>query len=770
GRSAAEGVCRRGLRLLLAHARRPAGAAPALAPLRPRDRRAAWRGAGQGVRRRGVRAAGQGRHAADGAGHQERDAPGHRRRAVDERRDEEGGDGQTRSGGRSHRLPRHVARIRLDSRHARRGAGQPAAGGTVRPAARPEEDRPAGGSRRVEHDAADRQRLPQPEPHQHQLPGRHPAAAVLSRRTRRGGELRRRRRRHRSRADARLRRSRAQVRRRRQRARLVDRDRCEIVRGARVVRRRSVFRLHRGARHEDQRPPHAGREHGRQRRPASRADGLPRRPRRPGEGEDRRLHAGAAALSRLGAAVVRVVASGGGTPEGANQPAFVQPVSRQRSGVEHARVPEGVLVQGECADGAAAGVPRVVRRGQVGRVGQVGQVGRDHVEGVRKMKQMSRRIAAFIVVTIVLALPFAVAHIRLRAQAQSAAPASPAPPAQSSSGLQLDAIDRSVDACTDFYKFACGNWMAKNPVPADRSSWGRFDELQERNNETLKKILEGAPGADAGSRKIGDYYASCMDESAINAKGAAPLDPLLKKVAALTSANALAPLVAELHTIGVKPFFNFGTEADFKDASVEMAIADQGGMGLPDRDYYSRDDAKSVELRKQYVEHVGKMASLLGDPADRAAKSAEAVMKIETALAKAALDVVARRDPNQIYHKLSAAELQKLTPQFQWQQYFTGIGSPPIYALNVTEPDFFKAMGQTIADTPLDDLKAYLRWHIVHASAVILSAPFVNENFRFYGTQLTGAKELRPRWKRCVQYTDSDLGEALGQAFVKEAF
>ena len=386
------------------------------------------------------------------------------------------------------------------------------------------------------------------------------------------------------------------------------------------------------------------------------------------------------------------------------------------------------------------------------------------------MKQMSRRIAAFIVVTLVLALPFAVAHIRLRAQAQSAAPASPAPPAQSSSGLQLDAIDRSVDACTDFYKFACGNWMAKNPVPADRSSWGRFDELQERNNETLKKILEGAPGADAGSRKIGDYYASCMDESAINAKGAAPLDPLLKKVAALTSANALAPLVAELHTIGVKPFFNFGTEADFKDASVEMAIADQGGMGLPDRDYYSRDDVKSVELRKQYVEHVGKMASLLGDPADRAAKSAEAVMKIETALAKAALDVVARRDPNQIYHKLSAAELQKLTPQFQWQQYFTGIGSPPIYALNVTEPDFFKAMGQTIADTPLDDLKAYLRWHIVHASAVILSAPFVNENFRFYGTQLTGAKELRPRWKRCVQYTDSDLGEALGQAFVKEAF
>ena len=387
--------------------------------------------------------------------------------------------------------------------------------------------------------------------------------------------------------------------------------------------------------------------------------------------------------------------------------------------------------------------------------------------------QISRRFRAFIVAAA-LAFASGTAHSQLGAQST---PAPPAQPASSASGLQLDAMDKSVDACTDFYKFACGNWMANNPVPADRSSWGRFDELQERNNETLKKILESAAaGTDAGAKKIGDYYASCMDESAINSKGAAPLDPLLKKIAALTSPTALAPLVAELHTIGINPFFGFGTEADFKDASVEMAIADQGGMGLPDRDYYFRDDAKSVELRKQYVEHVGKMAGLLGDTPERAAAlgqglgQAEAVMKIETALAKAALDVVSRRDPNKIYHKLSVAELQALTPQFQWQQYFSGIGSPPIYALNVTEPDFFKALGQTIASTPIDELKAYLRWHVAHASAAILSAPFVNENFRFYGTLLTGAKELRPRWKRCVQYTDDDLGEALGQAFVKEAF
>ncbi len=365
-----------------------------------------------------------------------------------------------------------------------------------------------------------------------------------------------------------------------------------------------------------------------------------------------------------------------------------------------------------------------------------------------------------IVALTFVALPLA--SVLARAQA-------PAPPP--ASGLQLDALDRSADACTDFYQFACGGWVAKNPVPADRASWGRFEELQERNNDTLHRILDtAATGADPSSKKIGDYYASCMDEAAIDAKGARPLDPLLEKIDALTSVSNLAPLVAELHTIGVNPFFGFGAEADFKDASVEMAIADQGGMGLPDRDYYVRDDAKSVELRKQYVDHVGKMAALAGAPAEQAAAAAQAVMKLETALAKNALDAVNRRDPNKIYHKLSTAELQALTPQFQWQQYFTGIGAPPIYALNVTEPDFFKALGQTLSSTPIGEIKSYLRWHLAHASAAVLSKGFVDENFHFYGTALTGAKELRPRWKRCVQYTDGDLGEALGQAFVKEAF
>ena len=384
---------------------------------------------------------------------------------------------------------------------------------------------------------------------------------------------------------------------------------------------------------------------------------------------------------------------------------------------------------------------------------------------------MTRRlVSAAVFVALPLAAILWQSQTRIFAQ-QPQAPARPASPTSSASGLQLDALDRGADACTDFYQFACGGWIAKNPVPPDRASWGRFEELQEHNNDTLHKILDAAAaGRDPESKKIGDYYASCLDETAIDAKGAGPLDPLLKKIAALSSVNDLAPLVAELHTIGINAFFQFGSQADFKDASVEMAIADQGGLGLPDRDYYFRDDAKSVDVRTQYVDHIGRMSALLGAVGDQAKASAQHAMTIETALARSALDAVSRRDPNKVYHKMSNAELQALTPQFMWSRYFSGIGSPPVYALNVAEPDFFKALGQIVATTPLDQIKAYLRWQVAHASAPVLAKPFVDENFRFYGTALTGAKELRPRWKRCVQYTDTDLGEALGQAFVKEAF
>ncbi|HXI32411.1 MAG TPA: M13 family metallopeptidase, partial [Vicinamibacterales bacterium] len=386
---------------------------------------------------------------------------------------------------------------------------------------------------------------------------------------------------------------------------------------------------------------------------------------------------------------------------------------------------------------------------------------------------MRRHLIAFTFV----ALPLAV----VLAHAQPTTPVAQAFRPASESGLDLSLIDRGADPCTDFYAYACGGWTKNQPIPADRSSWGVAERLQEQNETRLRKILEDAgKSTDAETKKIGDYYASCMDEPRIDARGAAALQPMLDKIAALSSARDLPPLVAELHTMGAGVFFGFGAEADFKEASVVRAIADQGGIGLPDRDYYFRDDPKSVELRKQYGEHVDKMMTLLGttvrlkpDTPGKAAGTAGAadtIMKIETALAKASLDVVARRDPAALYHKMTPAELQALTPSFDWTPYFKGVGAPPIDAINVTVPDFFKAFDQLIGSTPVADLQTYLRWQLVHASAVMLSKPFVDENFRFYGTTLTGAKELRPRWKRCVQYTDSDLGEALGKAFVREAF
>jgi putative endopeptidase len=368
---------------------------------------------------------------------------------------------------------------------------------------------------------------------------------------------------------------------------------------------------------------------------------------------------------------------------------------------------------------------------------------------------MRRHLIAFTFV----ALPLAV----VLAHAQ------PAAPKPSESGLDLSLIDRGADPCTDFYAYACGGWTKNQPIPADRSSWGVAERLQEQNEATLRKILEDASkSSDAETKKIGDYYASCMDESRIDARGAAALKPALDRIAALAGVRDLAPIVAELHTMGVSAFFNFGAEADFKEASLVRAIADQGGIGLPDRDYYFRDDPKSVELRRQYVEHVAKMMALIDTAA--APSAADTVMKIETALAKASLDAVARRDPAALYHRMGPTELQTLTPDFDWSRYFKGIDAPPIDALNVTVPEFFKAFDQLIASTSPADLKTYLRWQLVHTSAVVLSKPFVDENFRFYGATLTGAKELRPRWKRCVQYTDGDLGEALGKAFVREAF
>ncbi len=346
--------------------------------------------------------------------------------------------------------------------------------------------------------------------------------------------------------------------------------------------------------------------------------------------------------------------------------------------------------------------------------------------------------------------------------------------AAQSPGFSVANLDRSASPCVDFYQYACGTWVAKNQIPSDQASWGRFNELEERNQFVLRGILEKASAADpkrsAIEQKIGDYYASCMDEKTIDAKGAAPIQPELDRIGAIRDLAGLASEVARLQSIGANVLFEFGAGPDFKDSNMDIAQADQGGLGLPDRDYYLKTDPKSVTLRTQYVAHLRRMFQLLGNAQPAAAKKADVVMRIETALAKGSLDRVARRDPSTVYHKLALRELTALSPAFAWPKYLQDVHSPTIGSLNVAVPDFFKQLQTLLAQTSLDDWKTYLAWHLAHAEAHLLSAPFEQANFDFYGKILTGAKELRPRWKRCVQVVDGQLGEALGQSYVNQTF
>jgi putative endopeptidase len=339
--------------------------------------------------------------------------------------------------------------------------------------------------------------------------------------------------------------------------------------------------------------------------------------------------------------------------------------------------------------------------------------------------------------------------------------------------FDLNALDKSADPCVDFYQYSCGGWLKNNPIPSDQPAWGRFNELAERNRVFLREILDNAAEAKQrtpNQQRIGDYYATCLDEDAINKKGVAVLKPYVDRINSIKDKNELTALVALLHRQGVNALFNFGSGADFKNAKQVIGQADQGGLSLPDRDYYLKDDPKSVELRKAYLEHVTNMFKLLGDSPEKAAANANTVMNIETALAKGAMDRVERRDPEKIYHKLSQQEWQALTPSLSWPKYLTDVGAPAEPSLNVANPDFFKALDAELKSASLDDLKTYLRWQLVRSQVQYLPKPFVDENFNFYGKTLTGAKELRARWKRCVAFVDRDLGEALGQVYVEKHF
>ncbi len=337
-----------------------------------------------------------------------------------------------------------------------------------------------------------------------------------------------------------------------------------------------------------------------------------------------------------------------------------------------------------------------------------------------------------------------------------------------------NAIDRKASACTDFYQFACGGWREQHPLPGDQPRFGRFNELADGNRAVLREILEGLakddPQREPLDRKVGDYYAACMDETGIEAKGLSGLKPDLDRVAALASKADLPVLLAQLHVAGVAAGFTLSSAQDFKDVTQFIADVDQGGMGLPDRDYYFRDDVKSVELRKDYVAHVQRMFELQGEAPAVAARSSAVVMEIETMLAKGAMDLVSRRDPEKVYNKMKVAELASVTPSFDWTRYLKATEAPAFTSLNVSDPGFFKGFEEVVKTRSLDDWKTYLRWQVVHGQAALLPKAFVDENFAFFGKALTGATEQRPRWKRCADAVDNDLGEALGRRYVEKAF
>jgi len=341
------------------------------------------------------------------------------------------------------------------------------------------------------------------------------------------------------------------------------------------------------------------------------------------------------------------------------------------------------------------------------------------------------------------------------------------------SSFDLTAIDKTVDPCVDFYQYACGNWMKNNPIPGDQTRWGRFNELIERNNYLLYTELKAAADSPQSplQTKYGDYFAACMNTGLADKLGAKPIEPELVAIDRLKNGKDFAALNVELsNKFGGAELVDVGVEQDQKDSSKQILGTGQGGLSLPDRDYYITNDDRSITIRAQYVAHVTKMFILLGDTPEQASNEAADVLRIETALAKGSMSRVERRDPAKRYHVMTVAEVQKLMPAYNWKQYLDGVGMGSVPTLNISSPGFFDAVNAELSSEPLPALKSYLRWHALHGAAQFLSKPFDDENFAFFSATLQGQKEEQPRWKQCTALTDRALGEAVGQDWVKQYF
>lgn len=342
-------------------------------------------------------------------------------------------------------------------------------------------------------------------------------------------------------------------------------------------------------------------------------------------------------------------------------------------------------------------------------------------------------------------------------------------------GLDIQLMDTSADPCTDFYQYACGNFAKLYPIPADKSGYGSFYILSDYTQVILHGLLDQVAAKSAqhtaNEQKIGDFYASCMDENAIDAAGLKPLQPELDRIAALHDKSELTGLLAHYQMINVPAFFAYGEQQDFKDAKKQIAVVDQAGLGLPERDYYFRTGDAAETTRKQYVEHVGKMLRLMGEPSDQASADAQKIMALETALAKISMDVTSRREPENIYHLLPAANLQQMTPAIDWPRLFSDTGVSGIAEINVSNPEFFKGLQSILESTDLDTIKTYLRWQLISAvPEYALPKALSEEDFNFNNHELNGQPQQRARWKRCVNATDGALGEALGQVYVAKNF